>query len=611
MKQFTALLCTLLVTAPLPAQVGASPDPAGQQQKAAPGGPLKAFRYREEPPINLSNSGRLDSLLRAGKIYLSLQDAIALALENNLDIELSRYGPRLADADILRARTGSSTHGVSTGIYSNSTQSSGLSSALSSVGAAGTTGGPSLPSLDSILSTKYTWQHATTPQTSTFVTGTNSLRVDSQVGNLSFQKGFLTGTSFQVDFENTPYKSNSTRSAFNPSVGSSLGVTVTQKLLQGFGTAVNNRYIRIAKNDRHISDLVFKQQVITTVASVIGLYWDLVSYNETVKVKQQALALAEKLYNDNKKQVEIGTLAPIEIVRAEAEVASSQQALTVAETNVLQQETIIKNALSRTGIASPAVADARIVATDVMRMPQTEAIEPMQDLVNRALDSRPEIAQTRLQVENTKISLQGTKSSLRPSLDLALFATNNGLSGTAAAAGVDSYFIGGYGKVLSQIFRRNFPDYGVTLNFSVPLSNRAARANMISDQLALRQQQIREQQLVNQIRVGVVNALIAVQQARASYEAAAKARVLQEETLDAEQKKYNFGASTIFLVIQAQRDLADARSTEVTALSTYSKARVDLDMATGQVLTSNNVSVDEAMAGRVSRAPSALPESPK
>ncbi len=611
MKQLTALLCTLLVTAPLPAQTGTSPDPAGQQQTSAPGGPLKAFRYREEPPINLSNSGRLDSLLRAGKIYLSLQDAIALALENNLDIELSRYGPRLADADILRARTGSSTHGVSTGIYSNSTQSSGLSSMLSSAGAAGTTGGPSLPSLDSVLSTKYTWQHATTPQTSTFVTGTNSLRVDSQVGNLSFQKGFLTGTSFQVDFENTPYKSNSTRSAFNPSVGSSLGITVTQKLLQGFGTAVNNRYIRIAKNDRHISDLVFKQQVITTVASVIGLYWDLVSYNETVKVKQQALTLAEKLYNDNKKQVEIGTLAPIEIVRAEAEVASSQQALTVAETNVLQQETIIKNALSRTGIASPAVADARIVATDVMRMPQTEAIEPMQDLVNRALASRPEIAQTRLQVENTKISLQGTKSSLRPSLDLALFATNNGLSGTAATAGVDSYFIGGYGKVLSQIFRRNFPDYGVTLNFSVPLSNRAARANMISDQLALRQQQIREQQLVNQIRVGVVNALIAVQQARASYEAAVKARVLQEETLDAEQKKYNFGASTIFLVIQAQRDLADARSTEVSALSTYSKARVDLDMATGQVLTSNNVSVDEAMAGRVSRAPSALPESPK
>ncbi len=633
-------LSVWLAAAPL----GAADQPANQTANSVPTGRkwFSAYRFREEAPVNLANSGRLDALLRAGKIYLSLQDAIALALENNLDIELQRYGPRIADSDILRAEAGGLLRGVPTSVARGATSAvaqatgtaggqtggapaaAGGGEAVTAGGAIITTTGTAIPNLDPVITAVYNWSHRTIPQTNSFTTGTNSLIIKNTTGNFVLRKGFLTGTSLEFGWNNSASETNAGRSDFNPSTTANFNLTVTQHLLQGFGIAVNNRNIRIARNNRRVSDLVFRQQVINTVASVVNLYWDLVSFNEDVKVKRQALALAEKLYNDNKKQVEIGTLAPIEIVRAEAEVARAQQELTVAETRVLQQETILKNALSRTGVASPLLADARIVPTDTIRMPEVEPVEPIQDLVARALDLRPELQQSRLSVENTKIGLEGTKSALRPSLDLVASLQNNALAGQINAlpippipgtnisvprnpANVDPFFIGGYGTVLGQLFRRNFPDYGIGFQLNIPLRNRAAQADMIRDQLTLRQQEIRQQQLINQIRLDVTNALIALQQARASYQAAMKARVLQEQTLEAEEKKYALGASTIFFVIQAQRDLAQARSAEVASLSAYVKAKAELDRATGQILEVYNISLEEAMRGQVSRPPAPVP----
>jgi outer membrane protein len=358
--------------------------------------------------------------------------------------------------------------------------------------------------------------------------------------------------------------------------------------------------------------------VIAAVATVVNLYSDLVSFNEDVKVRRQALSLAEKLYNDNRKQVEIGTLAPIEIVRAEAEVARSQQELTQAETQVLQQETILKNYLSRTGVASPSLADARIVPTDTLRIPDVEAVQPIQDLVARAIENRPELAQTAIQIENARISLEGSKSQLLPSLNLVGSAQNNGLAGERNALFVPQpgqalspieprLLGGGLGSVWQQILSRNFPDYSVGFQLNIPIRNRAAQADITRDQLTLRQSELRQRQELNQIRVDVQNAVIGLQQSRARYQAAQKSRVLQEQTLDAEQKKYALGASTIFFVIQAQRDLAQAQAAEVAALSTYNRARVALDRATGQILANFDVSIDEAMRGRVSRAPAMIP----
>jgi outer membrane protein len=337
-------------------------------------------------------------------------------------------------------------------------------------------------------------------------------------------------------------------------------------------------------------------------------------------VRRQALSLAEKLYNDNRKQVEIGTLAPIEIVRAEAEVARSQQELTQSETQVLQQETILKNYLSRTGVASPSLADARIVPTDPLRIPDVEAVEPIQDLVTRAIQNRPELQQTSIAIDNARISLQGSKSQLLPSLSLVGSAQNSGLAG----AGNDLYaptpggplnplqnieprLVGGLGSVWNQLLSRSFPDYALGFQLSIPLRNRAAQADITRDQLSLRQSEIRQRQELNQIRVDVQNAVIGLQQSRARHQAAQKARVLQEQTLDAEQKKYALGASTIFFVIQAQRDLALAQATEVAALSTYNRARVALDRATGQILTAHDVNIEEARVGKVNRAPAPLP----
>jgi outer membrane protein TolC len=620
LKPILAVFCAVLAAAPL----------FGQDIKLETGGDrpvIGAYQGHTIAPINLTNSGRLDSLVRAGKIYLSLQDAIALALENNLDIEVQRYALPLAQADLLRAKSGGAIRGISTSIASSNQGSNSQSLTNTTTGTtAGTPGGitstlyagPLTQSLDPVIQGQLNWGHQTIPQSTTLFTGVTSLVQTQKNYNFSIGRGFLTGTSVSLGLANSSTFQNTYSQSFNPSLQSALDLQINQHLLQGFGFAVNNRYIRIAKNNLKVADLIFRQQVMATVANVIGLYWGLVSYNAGVDVAKSALALAQKLYNDNRKQVEIGTLAPIEIVRAESEVASREQDVTTAETNVLQQETVLKNALSRTGIASPSLAEVRIVPTDRITIPATEPVVPIQDLTNEALQRRPELAEAALQIESSKISLQGTKNALLPTLDGFVDLRNHGLAGQQntivvppgspfQGTPVDPYFIGGYGTALGQILGRNFPDYAVGLQLNIPLRNRAAQSDYASAQLSLRQNQLQYQRQINGVRVDVQNALIASQQARARYTAAEKNRVLAEQTLDAEQKKYALGASTVFLVIQAQRDLATAQGNVVSALANYALAKVQLEYSTGAVLDQYNVSIDEAIKGSVSRPPSALP----
>lgn len=637
-----AMLCVCLAAIPPGAAQNQNRTPEYNAKERWYSPVTRPYEGKDVPPVNLSNSNRLESLIRAGILYLSLQDAIALALENNLDIEVQRYGPRIAEQDLLRAKAGGLLRGVPQNVSAGPTGVSSAGNLGTGTGGLGAGGvqptttntnnavvsqiGPPPPNLDPALTGIASFGHRTQLFTSGFTSGSNFLTQNSKLANLQLQEGFLTGTTASLGFNNTFLFQPSGRNDLNPSTTSSLGLTVTQHLLQGFGIAVNNRNIRIARNNLEIADLVFRQQLINTVSAVQTLYFDLVSFTEDVKVKRQALSLAEKLYNDNKKQVEIGTLAPIEIVRAEAEVASRQQDLTISETNVRQQETILKNALSRTGVASPTVSEVRIVPTDTIRMPETEPIEPVQDLMNVALESRPELAQNRISVENAKISLKGTRNGLLPTVDGFVDLRNNALAGQVNTIPIppvpgslvqtpivrnpqefNSPLVGGFGTALGQIFGRNYPDYSVGFQVNIPLRNRAAQADYARDQLSLRQSELRLQSAINQVRVDVQNALIALQQARARFQAAQKQRILQEQTLDAEQKKYALGASTIFLVIQAQRDLAVAQSSEVTALSNYSRARVQLDTATGQTIQRNNISVEEAMRGAVTRAPSPLP----
>jgi len=577
-------------------------------------------------PINMQNSNRLEALIRGGKLYLSLEDAIALALENNIDIEVARYGPQIAQADYLRARSGGLLRGVPSSVSAapssaaaqagGGTSSSGASSGGGSTSAASTTGGtvitqtgPSVPVLDPLVYFQSALSHISSPQANTITAGTSSLAYDSRNWTYAYQQSFLTGTTVSADYVQTYTSTNSPFNSLNPNTTGTVAIQISQPLLQGFGLAVNNRNIRVAKNNIHFSDLVFQQQVNVTVAGVIGLYWDLVSDREDLLVKQKALDVAKQFYEDNKKQVEIGTLAPIEVVRAEANVATAEQDLTNSETVLLQQETVIKDYLSRNGVASPTVALVRVIPTDRLVKPEGEYNAKLEDLVDAALRLRPELAQARVNVQNAKIGLAGSRNALLPSLSASGFVANTGLvgavntqpyNGVPIMQQVNPYFLGGQGTLLGQVFRRDFPDYALTITLSATLRNRSAQSDYIRDSLSARQQELAEQQQIKNIRVSVQNAWIGVIQARARYQSALKARILQEQTLDAENKKYALGASTSFLVVQTQRDLATAQASEVAALAAYNRALVNLDLQTGTVLEKNHVELAEAKTGKSS-----------
>jgi len=576
-------------------------------------------------PVNLSNSTRLDSLLRAGKLYLSLSDAIALAIENNLDIEVERYEFPLAEADLLRAQAGATTLGIPTTVLPAINASTGLLLLGSnSAGLAATGVNTALPlgvSFDPLIQGTVNWGHITSPQSNTVLSGTSELISTNKTYNVSIGQAFQTGTLAVLSFNNFDQEQNSFRNTINPSITSSIDLTVTQPLLQGFGLAVNNRPIRIARNNVKAADLVFKQQLINAVGNIVQLYWTLVAANLNVDVKAQAVSVSQKLYDDNQKQVEVGTLAPIEIARAEAQLASDQQALVTAQSNVLQLEAVLKSALSRNGLAGALVSEARIAATDPIRIPEVEPVEPIQDLVARALDNRPDLSQSRVQVENSKIALQGWQNAMLPTVNAfadlrnnALIGTQNNIYGINATTGLlspppisDPFFLGGFGGILSQLFSRNFPNYTVGLNLTIPLRNRAAQANIATAALTLRQSELQVQRQVNQIRVDIQNALIGLEEARAQYQAAVKQRVLEEQTVDADQKKLALGATTVFQLIQDQRDLSTAGGNVVTAEAAYALARAQLDIATGMTLQNNNVEFDEAKTGQVSRPPAPLP----
>lgn len=557
---------------------------------------LHAYRQPSVAPPDLANSSRIENLVRAGNLYLSLQDTIALALENNLDIAIQRYGPLQAESDLKRAQAGGPLRGG--------------------------TSGPAIPSLDPVVQGQTSYGHATAPQTSSFLTGASTLVSRSKIANFSVSQNWLTGTSGSLTFNNGTLAQNSLTNNFNPYTSSSLDLLITQHLLQGFGTALNSREIRVARNNIDASRFNFELQVINTIAAVSTLYWDLVSFNEQVKVAQSALAAARKLYEDNRKQVEAGYLAPIAVVQAEAEVANRQQDLTIAETNVAQQETVLKNALSKNGTASPSLADARIVTTDHIQVPAIEPVQPVQDLIALALENRPDLKSSRVNLDSSRIRLAGSRNALLPTVDAFAEATNHGLAGQvnsiAGSSGAggnsfyqtgtpDPYFIGGYGTALAQLFRRNFPDYRVGISVTIPLRNRAAQADYVRDHLDYNQSEMQLQKQVNQIRVDVRNGVIALRQSHARYPAAVQSRILEEQTLDAEEKKYQAGASTVYNVIQIQRDLANARGNEVSAESSYIRARTNLDTILGATLQVNHVSIDEARRGAVARPPDPIP----
>jgi outer membrane protein len=604
--------------------------------------PLSPYKARQVAEPDFSNTPRIEQLIKNGELVLSLNDAVALALENNLDLAIARYNLNIADTDILRAKAGSSIRGVATGLVSGTPGGGqgGFGTGASGAGAGGTSSGaggagagsaglvqstlgatgPTVPQFDPSLTGTLQIEHLVSPLSNTVTTGVPILQQNTGTANFAYNQGFAPGTNMSVGFNNTRQTTNSLGSFLNPSLNSGFRFTLQQHLLQGFGIAVNKRNIYIANNNRQISTQAFRNQIISTVSQIQNIYWDLVNAYEDLKVKQRSLSLAEKTESDNRKQVEIGTLAPIEIVRADSEVSTRRQDLIISQTNLQLQQTLIKNALTR-NLSDPLLATIPVVPTDTMSLPKEEPVIPIQDLVKKAIDQRPDLEQSRIDLVNRDISKKAAKNSLLPAVDLIAFYGGSGLAGaqnplrscaaatctpaelTAGKQAPGTVADSGFGSSFGSLFDSSAPDKGVGLSLSIPIRNRSAQADQIRSELEFRQAQLRYLQQQNQVGIDVRNAQFALQQNRARVDAAISGRELAQQSLDAEQKKYTLGASTNILVLQAQRDLAVSESNVVAAMSAYEKSRVALDQVTGNTLSRLGIVMQDAEVGVVKQAP--------
>ena len=587
---------------------------------AVVGGFLRPFHLEKRvvTPAKLVNSPRLEQLVRGGNLYLNVQDVIALTLENNLDIAVQRYGPFLARENLRRAESGTILRPVDTPVVAGpvSVSTAGISTGVAGlIGGAGiSTGGgvitqvgPNPPSLDPYLAASATIGHSTTPQSNTQLTGTTSLTNSYRSIFVQYGQQFISGTAFQVTIGDSRNFYNSGYYLLNPYQSGYLDFYFTQPLLQGLNRAVNSRDIKVARNNQKSTDLQMKLQVITTVSAVLNLYWDLVSFNDAVRIKEEALKTAQDLYEGNKKQTAIGALAGIEVTRAAASVSQSKEDLLIAQTNVQQQEIVLKNALNRNGGQNTWLDDVHIVPLDHIEIPKSDEVRPVQDLIDEALAHRDEIDQSKINLESSQIMLKGTKNALMPSLQAFADFTSHGLSGPANAilapgAGIpNEYFVGGTGNALAQLFRRNFPDYSAGVSLNIPFRNRTAQADFVTDQLQVRQKELQLQRAINQVRVEVKTALIGLQQARSRYDTAVATRVLAEQTLEAEQKRFQAGVGSVALVIQSQQSLGLTQDGEVQAMANYTHAKIAFDQALGRTLDVNHISIEEAASGHVQR----------
>jgi len=586
---------------------------------------LKPYQAPAIVRPEFTNSARLAQLTRAGSVYLTLEDAVALAVENNLDVELQRYSTRLAATESLRTRGGGLTRGLAlslaeapagvggltstlltsssrtlpgSSVSTNPFESGALASAqtnLSLTGSIAASNGTAVPNFEPYLTGRYNYAHQSALQTSPNSYGVMNLVTGATSATAGFRQGFSSGASLAATFDNQRYSTNSLRSSYSPYTVSSLNVSLTQPLARGFGFKLNRRFQSIAANEQKMADLVFRQQLINTVYGVTRLFHDYVALSEDVKVKQESLLLAERLLEDTRAQVEEGALARVELARANAQLFSARLDLERARGSMEEQEAILKVVLTRRGGEDAAVRDARLVAIAPTTPPADPALDE-EPLVSTALDRRPDQALANLQIANSELLLKGALNALKPQVDLNAFAQNNGLAGeySTLSSLQDATFVGGYSSALAQILRRNYPAYGAGLTVELPLRNRVAQADAARDEIQLRQTRIRQQQLRNQARLEVADALIALRRARAAFSAAAQARAFQQESLAAEQAKFEAGASTAYLVIQFQALLAQARSSELATKSAYLKAQAALKRATGTILDDFGITLDSA-----------------
>ncbi len=600
------------------------------------------YTARHVAPPNLNNSAMTDKLFHDGKIYLSINDAVAMSIENNLDITLQRYNLSIADTDILLTSSGSPSRGVNASVVqgtpggaigatstggtgSTATGATGTGAGGTQIGAGGagagalgivssTLGsGPPIDNFDPALTGNIQGQRAATPQQSPIFYGVPVVTQNTNVYNFGYTQGFSTGTLMSVTFDNSYVTTNSLYQLVNPTLQPTFNFQLRQHLLQGFGFDPNLRYIRIARNNREISDVVFRQQIITTVSQVENIYWDLVTAYEAVKVNQRALELANKVLSDDKEQVRIGTMAPITLAQAESGVASAKQNLILSQTSLQLEQLLMKNAITK-NMEDPLLADAPVIPTDSLNADEQFEVQPIQELIDEALQRRPEIASARINLTNLEISRKSIRNAMLPTLDAYAFYGASALAGpqnpivpTCPTDFPSCYSPGtlptSYGSAFGNLFNSTGPNKGIGVNLNIPIRNRAAQANQVRSDLEYRQAQVALQQTENTIALQVRQAQFAMQQNYAALQAAIAARDYARESLTAEQKKFTYGASTPTLVLQASSNLTQSESNVLNAAANYEKSKVNLDYTTAETLSKMGIDVADAEAGKVKSAP--------
>ncbi len=572
------------------------------------------------PPVRLANSSRLHSLIRAGKLYLTVQDAIALAIENNLDLEVDRYGPTLAHWAVERQRAGGALRGATNNSSQVGSVASGQgvtgsiqSAGLGNNGNGGSTGnsntsvvqqiGPVAPNFDPTLQNQTTFSHLTTPYSNLQVAEVNPVVDTTHDYSTKLQQGIETGGTYYIRQDEHYLSENAPSDNVNPSEAPLVFLYAQHYLLQGFGTALNTRYIRIAKKNEIASMETFRSQLLDLVANVLNLYYDVVSGNDELKARQTAVDIAQKFYDDTKSEIKIGVLAQIELPRAEVEVSGRRQDLLIAQADLRQRETLLKEALVRTPDAM--VDEAQVVTLDRIEVPKTDDLPSFRQLVATAMAKRPNVAVAKIRDETAAINALGTENALLPTAIAFGTTWNAGVAGTPQLSNGNpappQNLVGGLGTAFAQVLRRNYPNEKAGVQIAAPLKNRQAQGDYGIDQLQLRQNDVSGQRTNNSIVVDISRQMIALRQSRARYSQAVNTRQLEEELLKAEQAKFSYGTSTISGVIIVQRALVAAQTSEVNAAAAYQRARISLDQVLGQTLDVNHVSVEEGLLGRVNK----------
>jgi outer membrane protein TolC len=585
--------------------------------------PLNAYAPDTVPEPVLTNSSRLDQLIRDGKLYISLKDAIELALENNLDLAIARYNLPIANTDILRTKAGGFFRGVNAGVVQGTPGGGvgGLGTGAPGAGAGGTTSGAGgagagasglvqstlgigapVSSYDPSINANIGDEHQTLPLSNLTVNGVPTLQTNSSQFNINYTQAFPTGTSLSFGFQNYRQTTNSIFTNLSPLFGSQYRVQVQQELLSGFGFGPNLRYLRIARNNKKISDIAFKDQVTATITQIENIYWDLVSAYEQTQVNDQSDSFAKQTLENTRKQLQLESVPQMDVMKAEAEVSKRDQELTVARTSLQLQETLMKNAITKS-LDDPTLEAMPVVPTDRMESVQTTPSAPIQELIATALKDRPELAESDVVLVNRRISRSAARNALLPSLALIGFYSGSGLAGVLNPAfqGTNSSSVPtDFGGAVQNAFNNSAPDYFVGLNLNIPIRNRVAKADQYRSELEFRQAELRLEQLRKQVRIEVRNAQFALDQTGARVDAARKARDLAQRTFDITKKEQELGAGSSYQTLSAQRDLALAELDLVSAMTTYEKAKVELDRATGTTLEHNGILIQDAISGVVS-----------